>query len=263
MSPNSAAALENRIATMAKSGRFPHAILIEGCADEEAAGLSLFAARTALCKGENAPCEICKNCRLVNSGNHPDVSFVYPEDGKKFISVNQIRQLRADAFVKPNTADGKVYIISKAHKMNEQAQNAFLKILEEPPENVYFILSATSKALLLSTVISRCTVFTGFSADTEKNDFSSLAGEYIDLLFAARGYDMLKLLSRFEKDRAGTEEFFAALKSETASRLKSNKLSVIKSRMLTDLYKKTVSYSELLKTNVNLSLLFSAMVFGN
>ena len=119
-------------------------------------------AKRMLCKGAgNKPCGVCPSCRKVEKRIHPDVLFVERADGdkgktKKEIIIDQIRALEKDAPVLPNDGDAKVYILPEADTMNEKAQNAFLKILEEPPSFVSFILCAQSREKLLPTIRSRC-----------------------------------------------------------------------------------------------------------
>ncbi|MDR1131416.1 MAG: DNA polymerase III subunit [Oscillospiraceae bacterium] len=107
------------------------------------------------------PCLSCPECRRVLSGFHPDVVRISRETDekgkqKKDIRVGQIRRMAADAYVRPSQAEAKVYIIEDADSMNVSAQNAALKILEEPPAYAVFILCAESAEALLPTVRSRC-----------------------------------------------------------------------------------------------------------
>ena len=123
-------------------------------------------AAAALCESSGAkPCRACRHCRKVFQGAfpgiHPDVALVEraaDKSGKlrREITVDQIRALAVDAAVLPNEADGKVYIFPEADTMNIAAQNAFLKLLEEPPRGVMFLLCAESREKLLETVQSRC-----------------------------------------------------------------------------------------------------------
>jgi DNA polymerase-3 subunit delta' len=71
-----------------------------------------------------------------------------------------VREIRNDAFMQPNEADYKIYILGNCQGMSESAQNAILKILEEPPAYAIFILTVTNKSALLETVLSRCVVMT-------------------------------------------------------------------------------------------------------
>ncbi len=121
-------------------------------------------ARTMLCSAPDParrPCGVCRDCRKAEKGIHPDVITVgrlTDEKGKpkREIYVDQIRDLAADAVVLPNEAERKVYIIREADTMNAAAQNALLKVLEEPPPFVSIVLTAASASALLETVRSRC-----------------------------------------------------------------------------------------------------------
>ena len=121
-------------------------------------------ARAMVCsapEGTARPCGLCRDCRKAEKGIHPDIITLdrLPDDkGKprREIYVDQIRDVVADAVVMPNEAEHKVYILRSADCMNAAAQNALLKILEEPPRFVSFILVAQSAVPLLETVRSRC-----------------------------------------------------------------------------------------------------------
>ncbi len=137
------------------NGRVPHAILLEGpencgktvCANEIAARI--------LCVGENPPCGSCISCRKTVQGNHPDIVTVQKEAGKQQFSVELVRTMRDEAYIMPNESRYKVFIVRNAHEMNANAQNALLKILEEPPVHCVFILTAVSRTRLLPTIMSR------------------------------------------------------------------------------------------------------------
>ncbi|MBQ1282001.1 MAG: hypothetical protein IIY16_07135 [Oscillospiraceae bacterium] len=89
------------------------------------------------------------------NGGHPDVLFVDGGDKPRSFGVDLVRMVRSDARIRPNEADRKVYILAQAHNMTEQAQNALLKILEEPPGYAVFLLTCESAQQLLPTVRSR------------------------------------------------------------------------------------------------------------
>ena len=142
-----------------------HSYIISGDGDAARSRAREMAA-AALCESSGAkPCHACRHCRKVFQGAfpgiHPDVALVEraaDKSGKlrREITVDQIRALAVDAAVLPNEADGKVYIFPEADTMNIAAQNAFLKLLEEPPRGVMFLLCAESREKLLETVQSRC-----------------------------------------------------------------------------------------------------------
>lgn len=140
------------------SRRIPHAILIEGAEGSGKKTLAKIIAVAAVCesKGE-LPCGECRQCRNAFSGNHPDITVNFAEGAKSF-GVDAVRKIRLDAYVSPNDAIRKVYILADVQNMTEQAQNALLKILEEPPSFVLFILTCDSRAHVLETVRSRAQI---------------------------------------------------------------------------------------------------------
>ena len=102
------------------------------------------------------PCGRCVPCKKVFGGIHPDVAVISgPGEGKP-ITVDQVRQLRADAYIRPNEGERKIYLLEHADEMNQSAQNAMLKLLEEGPAYAAFLLLAENSGGLLQTVRSRC-----------------------------------------------------------------------------------------------------------
>lgn len=152
--------VKKQISYLLDSNHLPHAIVIEG---EEGTGkrtLALELAQALVCKGEGEkPCKVCSACKKVLSHSHPDVFEFSAKLTPRSFPVDKIREVRKDAYILPNEADCKVYVLGNASSMGQEAQNALLKILEEPPEYVYIILTAVSKTNLLETVLSRSTVF--------------------------------------------------------------------------------------------------------
>lgn len=154
--------VKQQLAADIDGGRFPHALLIEG---EEGSGrrtLAMAVARAAVCYSEGEkPCGTCEACR---KSEHPDVT-VYGEEGS--ISVDTVRALRQEAYVMPNEAPRRVMILVGAQNMLPPAQNALLKILEEPPRHVVFILICENRTQLLETIRSRCVCVTMQAVDWE------------------------------------------------------------------------------------------------
>lgn len=248
-----ALAVKNFIATR----RIPHAILIEGINDAANYELAVYIATAAVCSGDTAPCGSCLNCHQATVKTHPDISYIAPPEGKKNLSVDQIRELRADAFVKAHSAEKRVFIIESAHRMNPQAQNALLKVLEEPPANVIFILLVPSKTMLLDTIISRCVLLSLIENNSDTNKYAEMATAFIDLLLSGSEYDMIKLLTPLEKSRANAEEFFNTLALCVTDKLKQGSGFA---RVLDRLHDDTKYYLDLLKTNINMPLLISLVV---
>ncbi len=117
------------------------------------AGL-LSAALVCSARAELAPCGHCSGCKKAFGGIHPDIVRVW--DGERDINVSQVRALRADAYIRPNEAARKVYLLEQAQDMNASAQNALLKLLEEGPAYAAFLFLTDNAAALLPTVRSRC-----------------------------------------------------------------------------------------------------------
>ena len=133
-----------------------HAYLIQG---EQGSGKKMLAsifAKTLQCEEKGIePCGKCRSCRQADSNNHPDIRWITHE--KATIGVDDIRlQLNNDIYIKPYSSEYKIYIIEDAEKMTEQAQNAMLKTIEEPPKYAVIILLTVNAKLLLPTILSRC-----------------------------------------------------------------------------------------------------------
>ena len=115
----------------------------------------LLAAAAVCASAGQKPCGVCSHCRKAAEDEHPDVLFCRRE-GKVNFPVEQVRRLRQDAFLRPTEAERKVYIVEDAQTMNAFGQNALLKVLEEPPAFVRFVLLVHHPEELLETVRSRC-----------------------------------------------------------------------------------------------------------
>lgn len=138
---------------MLENDRLPHALIIEGERGLGRHALADILSAGAVCRGAKKPCGGCNECRLAAQHTHPDVTAILP-DGAVF-KVDAVRKIRQEAYILPNQADRRVFILDGAEKMNESAQNALLKVLEEPPAFTMFILITESAGALLSTIRSR------------------------------------------------------------------------------------------------------------
>lgn len=151
-------------------------------------GAKLFANALVCEKQDIAPCGVCNACMQAKADTNPDIHMVSPKEDKKSISVEQIRELSKDAYTKPFGNKNKIYIISYGDEMNEQAQNAFLKLLEEPPGYAVFVILAENIESLLPTIRSRCEKikFPPISKDRIKKWLSENYGEAGNAEFLAR-----------------------------------------------------------------------------
>ena len=137
--------------------KISHAYIING---EKSSGKEFIArvfAMTLQCeKGGTEPCQECHSCKQALSDNQPDIIYVSHEKPNT-ISVDDIRtQLNNDIVIKPYSSKHKIYIVDEAEKMNQQAQNALLKTIEEPPAYAVILLLTTNAESFLPTILSRC-----------------------------------------------------------------------------------------------------------
>jgi len=142
---------------LAEQGRLPQALLFSG---EEQIGKRMVAvalARFLVCEQpkKNAPCNTCKSCQDTARNQHPDYFFVGPETGQGTLPIATVRELVTRLSTKPVAAPLKIAVIDQAHRMMTDAQNAFLKFLEEPRGQTVVMLVTDYPQLLLSTVRSR------------------------------------------------------------------------------------------------------------
>jgi DNA polymerase-3 subunit delta' len=144
----------------AAEGRVPGAVLLLGPPGiGKRAVADAFAARL-LCRTPRADdaCGECPQCSRVAAGTHPDLHVVVREDERRDVRIEQVRELTRWLALQPLMADRKVGIVDDAHCLNEHAQNALLKTLEEPPGASVLVLVASAAAHVLPTVRSRCRI---------------------------------------------------------------------------------------------------------
>ena len=111
-------------------------------------------AKFLLCSGENKPCGVCESCKKVDLLSHSDL-IIYPKNHKGIL-VDDIKNLIENVYLSPIESDKKVFVLNNFSLATIQSQNKLLKILEEPPKNVYIILGVTNESKVLPTIFSRC-----------------------------------------------------------------------------------------------------------
>lgn len=134
-------------------GIVSHAYIIEGAPGVGKRGFAFAAAKAVLCTGTVKPCGVCSACKKCDGGNHPDL-HVYAPDGNTF-KVDLVRDIKRSVTLSPGEGEHSVYVLCDAHAMTASAQNALLKVFEEPPAGVVFFLLTEKREALLPTVRSR------------------------------------------------------------------------------------------------------------
>lgn len=195
--------------------RIFHAYIVTGGTPEGRERAGELIARAAVCSGAgSAPCGVCRDCVKAQRGVHPDIETVRRERRDKEHTVDAMRQVRARAGVMPNEAEKSVYIIADADFMNTQAQNAMLKIFEEPPSHAVFVLLAENPLKLIPTVRSRCETVTLPPEQPGEPEFRELAESIIRAYTSGDALALSRAVAPVEKlDRAGVTELIPALRA--------------------------------------------------
>jgi len=148
-------------------GPAPHAVLFVGPASSGKTTLAMDLAAGLLCLDPDPgarPCRTCRGCHQVASGNHPDLHRLAPDGPGGQVRIGKatdpepgtVRHLIGELALLSVEGGARVALVEQAHRLNEDAQNALLKMLEEPPQGVTIVLCADDEDCLLPTVRSRC-----------------------------------------------------------------------------------------------------------
>lgn len=220
-----------KVQSSLRSGRLPNAYLLVGPAHIGKMTLAVNLAQALNCDNTEKPCGTCAGCKKIHSGKHADVQIISLSGGNKEkpakeISIDQVRDMQHSANLPPFEGKYKVFIIDGADLLSNEAANCLLKTLEEPVDNILYVLLTSNERLVLSTVISRC----------QRLELLPLPPDSIEKDLLSRGIDAerAKLFSRLSHGcpgwaiSASDDEFILDERTEKMEKL----LNVIRSGMI-------------------------------
>lgn len=196
LDPEAPAAVWLRAA--AERRALPHALLFTGGDGPAAAE---FAAAVMECTADHGrPCGVCRACRKVLSGIHPDVITVQDPE-HKLLSAETVRNVRSDAYIRPNEGERKVYVFPDCALLTEADQNILLKTVEEGPPSAAFLFCAGSAAAVLPTLRSRCVECKLHPEETEETPPSPRAEAFLRALAKGKRGETAAACVRLEREK--------------------------------------------------------------
>ena len=229
-----------------------HAYIFNG---PEASGKMMLAEAFAMalqCEGEGKrACLECRSCRQAADHNQPDIIYVSHERPNS-IGVDDIRtQINNDIDIKPYSSRYKVYIVDEAQKMNQQAQNALLKTIEEPPAYAIILLLTTNADSFLQTILSRCITLNLKAVKEDK------IKEYLMKHYQIPDYQA-DICAAFSQGNVGKAIQLAS--SEEFGELKASVLQLMKRLEDIDLYEMTGAVKQIAEYKLSVNDYFDLMM---
>ncbi|MBR2279762.1 MAG: hypothetical protein IJ903_02385 [Ruminococcus sp.] len=193
--------LKNQLSRLEEQNRMPHAVIIDGGNEELRLKLAEHLAMWAVCESEGEkPCSSCKGCTLAKAKSHSDIHYAEGEGKTDSYNKKEMSFIVKDAYIKPYIADRKVYILSECdRKLPVISQNIFLKTLEEPPQDVLFIMTCKTSKSLLETIRSRAMTFTLESELGYSDEHLDLSREIALGIVAKSEMDLLKATYKLDE----------------------------------------------------------------
>lgn len=188
-----------------QNNKLSHAVLIDGGTPQSREQAAWQIAQAILCGGQTKPCGVCASCVKAAARSHPDVLVYSGGTTAGSFKVDTVREIRTQASVLPNESEYKVFLLLCCETMLPAAQNALLKILEEPPYFVRFVLCCNTQSAMLDTVLSRVTVYSAAQSsaqdDDKKEEADHIAREILRVTALQDEAELLRVTAVFEKDR--------------------------------------------------------------
>lgn len=191
------------LSEITSQNRLPHAIIISGGNSDIREEITSLLCQYAVCSdtGEK-PCGNCKNCKKAASRSHPDINYVQGSKKTKteIYSKDIMEEIIRDTAIIPNEANTKVYVFRDVdEKLPVISQNSFLKTLEEPPQNILFLLTCKDSSTLLETILSRSTVISVPLGEEFSAEAMSIAEEIVGAIPDINEYALLKATYKLNK----------------------------------------------------------------
>ncbi len=182
-----------------------------------------------------------------------DVIVIDPKD-KKSIGISEVRGIQADSLLKPVECEYKIYVIKSSDVLTVQAQNALLKIFENPPNHVLFVLLCNNYKKLIPTIISRARIIRleNFERDKQNKDCSN----FIYNLIQGNNFHVLSECGRYDKKREKLRDFIENCRTEILSMIRNGSLNVENIKFCD----KLTNVLNLLDINVNQNLAIASII---
>ncbi len=188
-----------------KQNKTAGAYIIYGGNRHQREEISSFLAMLLNC-GESSPCHECDACVKIKKRVYPDVRWVVPS--KSVLSIDDVREVKKDIYITPYSGKKKVYVFEVEY-MKDEAANAFLKILEEPPAHGVLVIQSSNIGFFLPTIISRCQqIRLNYVLPENDRDIAESGGQFSEILAHARSgnfFGMFKAIDAIVKDKEREE----------------------------------------------------------
>ena len=205
--------LINSLNALDKNNRMPHAFIISGGSEKSRKELCDHMAAWAVCGAEGErPCGVCKNCKNAFDRAHSDVYYAKGSGKTQIYNAEELRGIVHDASIKPNQADRKVFVFEECDKkLSEISQNILLKTLEEPPQDILFILTCENSKTLLETIRSRAVTLNLGDEKEMTEEATRLAEEILSSMLISSEIELLRAAHKLSDRFTALEALDAAV----------------------------------------------------